>query len=103
MDLAAGGYRVLMYYNGNPSPGLTIDLTGIVAAGDVFVLAHEDDVKIARWKEKYDKIPEDTKDPGLLKAKKALKRKMPTRRSNQQYWSEGRRSLSLAFLSDFIS
>ena len=33
--------------------------------GYVFVLAHEDDVKITRWKEKYDQIPEDTKDPGL--------------------------------------
>ena len=40
--------------------------------GYVFALAHEDDVRILRWKEKYDQIPEDTKDPGLLKAKKAL-------------------------------
>lgn len=56
--------------------------------GHVFVLAHEDDVKIARWREKYDQIPEDTKDPGLLKAKKALKKKMPTRRANEQYWTE---------------
>ncbi|MCE5266467.1 MAG: DEAD/DEAH box helicase [Planctomycetaceae bacterium] len=56
--------------------------------GHVFVLAHEDDVKIARWREKYDQIPEDTKDPGLLKAKKALKKKMPTRRSGEQYWNE---------------
>ena len=30
-----------------------------------------------RWKEKYDQIPEDTKDPGLMKAKKGLKKKMP--------------------------
>ena len=56
--------------------------------GHVFVLAHEDDVKIARWREKYDQIPEDTRDPGLLKAKKALKKKMPTRRANEQYWNE---------------
>ena len=56
--------------------------------GHVFVLAHEDDVKIARWREKYDQIPEDTKDPGLMKAKKALKKKMPTRRDNEQYWNE---------------
>ena len=27
-------------------------------------------MRILRWKEKYDQIPEDTKDPGLLKAKK---------------------------------
>ena len=56
--------------------------------GHVYVLAHEDDVKIARWREKYDQIPENTKDPGLMKAKKALKKKMPTRRSGEQYWNE---------------
>jgi superfamily II DNA/RNA helicase len=56
--------------------------------GYVFVLAHEDDVKIARWREKYDQIPEDTKDFGLLKMKKQMKKKMPTRRSTEQYWSE---------------
>lgn len=56
--------------------------------GYVFALAHEDDVKIERWREKYDKIPEDTKDPGLRKAKKQLKKKMPRRRTNQQYWTE---------------
>ena len=56
--------------------------------GYVYALAHEDDVKILRWKEKYDSIPESTKDPGLLKAKKALKRKKPSRRETQQYWSE---------------
>ncbi len=56
--------------------------------GYVYVLAHEDDVKIGRWKQKYDQIPENTKDPGLMKAKKDLKRKMPKRRENQQYWTE---------------
>jgi superfamily II DNA/RNA helicase len=56
--------------------------------GFVFALAHEDDVKILRWKQKYDAIPEDTKDPGLMKAKKALKKKRPTRRENQTYWNE---------------
>lgn len=56
--------------------------------GYVFALAHEDDVKILRWKQKYDAIPEDTKDLGLLKAKKALKKKRPTRRENQTYWNE---------------
>ncbi len=56
--------------------------------GHVYVLAHEDDVKIARWREQYDKIPEDTKDPGLLRAKKAMKRKQPHRRDNEQYWNE---------------
>ena len=58
------------------------------SAGYVFALAHEDDVKILRWQEKYDQIPNDTKDPGLLKAKKSLKKKMPKRRTTQQYWSE---------------
>ncbi len=56
--------------------------------GYVFALAHDDDVKILRWKQKYDAIPEDTKDPGLLKAKKALKKKRPKRRENEQYWEE---------------
>ncbi len=56
--------------------------------GYVFALAHEDDVKIARFKEKYDQIPEDTKDPKLREMKKKLKKKMPSRRANEQYWSE---------------
>ncbi len=55
--------------------------------GYVFALAHEDDVKIQRWREKYDRIPEDTPDPKLRQAKKALKKKMPTRRSTEQYWT----------------
>ena len=56
--------------------------------GYVFVLAHEDDVKLLRWREKYDQIPETTKDPLLLKAKKDLKRKMPSRRSTEQFWTQ---------------
>ncbi|HUQ71819.1 MAG TPA: DEAD/DEAH box helicase [Planctomycetaceae bacterium] len=56
--------------------------------GFVFALPHEDDVRILRWKERYDQIPEDTKDPLLLKAKKALKKKMPTRSPERQYWNE---------------
>lgn len=56
--------------------------------GFVYALAHEDDVRLLRWKQQYDQIPEDTKDPGLRSAKKRLKKKMPSRRSNQQYWSE---------------
>lgn len=56
--------------------------------GYVFALAHEDDVKLTRWREKYDSIPEDTKDPGLMKAKKQLKKKMPKRRAGETYWSE---------------
>ena len=56
--------------------------------GFVFALAHEDDVKIARFKAKYDQIPEDTKDPKLREMKKKMKKKAPTRRSTEQYWSE---------------
>jgi superfamily II DNA/RNA helicase len=57
--------------------------------GFVFALAHEDDVRILHWREKYDQIPEDTRDPALIKAKKALKRKKPSRREGVAYWSEG--------------
>ncbi|MDR1483661.1 MAG: DEAD/DEAH box helicase [Planctomycetaceae bacterium] len=56
--------------------------------GFIFSLAHEDDVKILRWRVKYDQIPEDTKDPKLREMKKKLKKKMPTRRTTEQYWSE---------------
>src|SRR5918998_1629171 len=55
--------------------------------GHVFALAHEDDVKLARWKQKYDSIPEETKDPKLLAAKKALLKKKPTRRAGFTYWN----------------
>jgi superfamily II DNA/RNA helicase len=56
--------------------------------GYVYVLAHEDDVRIARWHERFDQIPADTKDPGLLRAKKNLERKRPKRRDSEQYWNE---------------
>ncbi len=55
--------------------------------GFVYALAHEDDVKILRAEEKVNAIPADTKDPGLIKARKALKKKVPTRREGVQYWS----------------
>lgn len=55
--------------------------------GFVFALAHEDDVKILRWQEKLNQIPEDTKDPGLLRARKEIKKKMPRRREGVQYWN----------------
>lgn len=56
--------------------------------GYVFAVAHEDDVRLHRWQQKYDEIPEDTKDPMLRRAKKNLKKKMPRRRPGQQYWTE---------------
>ena len=40
VDLAAGGYHVQMFFNGNSSAGLTLNLVGTVAHGDVFVIAH---------------------------------------------------------------
>ena len=39
IDLGTGAYVVQMYFNGSATVGLTISLTGTVAAGDVFVLA----------------------------------------------------------------
>ncbi|MGH2470871.1 MAG: Ig-like domain-containing protein [Candidatus Limnocylindria bacterium] len=39
VNLTTGGYNVQMFFNGNPVSTLTINLTGTVAAGDVFVLA----------------------------------------------------------------
>jgi superfamily II DNA/RNA helicase len=56
--------------------------------GFVFALAHEDDVKLLRWREKYDAIPDNVRDPALLKAKKALKKKKPPRSENKLYWNE---------------
>ncbi len=56
--------------------------------GYVYAVAHEDDVRLHRWQQKYDSIPEDTKDPGLRRAKKNLKKKMPRKRPGQQYWTE---------------
>lgn len=40
VDLGGDGYQLQMYFNGNPSAGLTINLTGVVAPGDVHVVAH---------------------------------------------------------------
>lgn len=57
--------------------------------GYVYALAHEDDVKIAKWRQRYDRIDPNSKDPGLMRMRKELERKRPTRRSNEQYWGEG--------------
>jgi hypothetical protein len=54
--------------------------------GYVYALAHEDDVKILRFKERLNQIPENTKDPLLIKARKKLEKQMPTRRKTEQYW-----------------
>jgi superfamily II DNA/RNA helicase len=56
--------------------------------GHVFVGPHEDDVRIVKWKKQYDQIPETTKDPAMLKMKKALLKKKPTRNNTKKYWTE---------------
>lgn len=57
--------------------------------GYVYSLAHEDDVRIWKWRQKYDQIDPRSKEPGILKAKKDLERKKPSRRTTEQYWTEG--------------
>ena len=39
INLGTSGYSVQMFFNGSATAGLTINLTGTVAAGDVYVLA----------------------------------------------------------------
>ncbi|NLX24103.1 MAG: DEAD/DEAH box helicase [Phycisphaerae bacterium] len=57
--------------------------------GYVYVLAHEDDARLVKWRQKYDQIDPNSKDPGLMRARKDLERKKPSRRKTEQYWSEG--------------
>ena len=57
--------------------------------GYVYALAHDDDVKIAKWRKKYDQIDPNSKDPGIMRARKQLEKKKPTRRKTEQYWAEG--------------
>ena len=40
VNLGAEGYVVEIYFNGSPTPGRTISLSGSVADSDVFILAH---------------------------------------------------------------
>ncbi|HXY35977.1 MAG TPA: DEAD/DEAH box helicase [Planctomycetaceae bacterium] len=54
--------------------------------GFVYALAHEDDVKILRFKERINQIPEQTKDPLLIRARKKLEKQMPTRSKTEKYW-----------------
>jgi predicted extracellular nuclease len=39
VNLAAGGCNVQMFFNDSATAGLTTNLTGTVAAGDVYVVA----------------------------------------------------------------
>jgi len=57
--------------------------------GYVFVLAHDDDAKIAKWRQRYDKIDPNSKDPGVMRMRKEMERKRPSRRKTEQYWTEG--------------
>ncbi|MFP6769685.1 MAG: DEAD/DEAH box helicase [Planctomycetaceae bacterium] len=56
--------------------------------GDVYVMAHEDDVRIARFNERLSTIPEKTGDPKLIQARKKMLKKRPTRSQKKQYWNE---------------
>ncbi|MFM9951328.1 MAG: lamin tail domain-containing protein [Saprospiraceae bacterium] len=40
IDLAAGGYKIEMYFNGSAAVGLTLNLVGTIAPGDVFVICN---------------------------------------------------------------
>ncbi len=57
--------------------------------GYVFAVAHDDDVKINKWRKRYEQIDPRSKDPGIMRMRKQLERKRPTRRKTEQYWSEG--------------
>ncbi|MBX9583454.1 MAG: DEAD/DEAH box helicase [Gemmataceae bacterium] len=57
--------------------------------GFVYAFPDEDDVRIHRWKQQYDQIPENAKDPAMLKMKKALLKKKPSRNQQKKYWGEG--------------
>ena len=57
--------------------------------GYVFALAHEDDARIAKWRTKFELLDPKSKDPGIMRVRKDLERKRPSRRSTEQYWSEG--------------
>ncbi|MGD2114246.1 MAG: lamin tail domain-containing protein, partial [Acidobacteriota bacterium] len=41
VDLGLGGYRLEVYFNGSSSAGTTVSLSGVLAAGDVWVVADD--------------------------------------------------------------
>jgi hypothetical protein len=57
--------------------------------GHVYAVAHEDDVRIAKWRKRYDQIDPYSKDPNLMRMRKEMEKKRPSRRKTEQYWSEG--------------
>ncbi|MCY2939846.1 MAG: DEAD/DEAH box helicase [Planctomycetota bacterium] len=56
--------------------------------GFVYCMAHEDDVRLTRWKRLFEAIPETTKDPALMRKRKELKRKKPEKSDKMLYWTE---------------
>src|SRR6202008_1668459 len=68
IDLAQAAYNIQMYFNGSVSPGLTINLAGVVANGDVFVLAQSSADNTLRRDPSIcggDVAPSDAFDPAL--------------------------------------
>ena len=59
------------------------------AQGYVYAVAHDDDVKINKWRKRYEQIDPHSKDPGIMRMRKDMERKRPTRRKTEQYWGEG--------------
>lgn len=57
--------------------------------GYVYSVAHDDDVRIVKWKERFEKIDPNSKDPVILRMRREMERKRPTRRKTEQYWTEG--------------
>jgi len=56
--------------------------------GFVFAVPHDDDIRLVKWKKQYDQIPETSKDPVMLKKKKEMLKKKPSRNNQRKYWSE---------------
>jgi len=54
----------------------------------VFAVPHDDDIRLVKWKKQYDQIPETSKDPVMLKKKKEMLKKKPSRNNQRKYWSE---------------
>lgn len=59
------------------------------AQGYVYSLAHEDDARIEKWRKKYEQVDANSKDPGVMRMRKEMERKKPSRRKTEQYWTEG--------------
>jgi len=56
--------------------------------GFVYSIPHDDDIRLVKWKKQFDQIPETTKDPVMMKKRKELLKKKPTRNNQRKYWTE---------------